>query len=406
MTSNFQLFTRRIRSDWHYQYRALRTAVDWIIAIYFVIPLLIVAGYQYYSWWQTQPSWFSWLPLPLVTIVLYIFTWLGTIRYFVEEGDQLFLRQNDHWFKQLMVLGYRYSLVLQGATTLFLLAVFLPLLIKTFSFSPLEVLSLYLLTYLLKLNLGLARQLLAIHVYGIFFWLIRIAAFVGLFFLYEASVAHLREQVMYSWLEILLLLVLLVIQTRVRLRQKGAFFADVTRESHSRMRIVSIMLIQVVRRKPKPTRKHPVLFRRSQRLFRGTGANVGLSDFLAKSFFRNGTQWKMTIQFVIVISAAMFIMPGPIKIIVWILMACLLAYWRKLFCKEELTAPFLRLFHLSDKAKLEALQTTIPVLVLPALIFISLCLGISFFTWWGPILMVAAAFPLAYGTSSVFTSWY
>ncbi|WP_171652157.1 ABC transporter permease [Paenibacillus foliorum] len=406
MTSSLRLFIRRVLSDWNYQYRALRIAVDWIIALYFVIPLILVVGYQYYSWWQAQPAWFSWIPLSLVTLIFYLFTWAGTIRFFVEEGDQLFLRQNESWFKHLMVLGWRYSLILQGATTLLLFAVFLPLLVRTFGFSTAQVACLFIFTYLLKVNLGMARQLLALNLYGIVLWLARIVMFAGVFFLYQAPVAHLSDRFVYSWIGVLLLLVLFVFLSKLRFRQKGAFFADIARESDSRMRIVSILLIRVVKRRIKPTRKHPLLFGRSQRLFRGTGASSGLSDFLTKSFFRNGTQWRLTIQFVLVMSTGLFFLPGPLKIIIWIVAACLLAYWRKQFCKEELSAPFLKLFDIQDTAKHQALQAAMPILVLPALLLISLCVGISFFTWWGPLLMLGAAIPLAYGTSSVFTSWY
>ncbi|MCR8632960.1 ABC transporter permease [Paenibacillus radicis (ex Xue et al. 2023)] len=406
MKSSRQLFIRRVFSDWGYQYRALRTAVDWIIALYFVIPLLLVVGYQYYSLWQLQPAWFSWIPLPVVAAIFYLFAWLGTIRYFVEEGDQLFLRQNESWFKHLMVLGWRYSLILQGATTLLLMIVFLPLLVRTFNFTAAQVTCLFIFTYLLKINLGLARQLLALHLYGIVLWLVRVALFAGVFFLYQAPVTHLSNTFVYSWIGIALLLVLLVFLSKLRLRQKGAFFADIARERDSRMRIVSIMLIQVSERKRRPARKRPIMFGKSQRLFRGTGASSGLSDFLTKSFFRNGTQWKLTIQFVLVMGLGLFFLPEPLKIIVWIAAACLLAYWRKLFCKEELSAPFLKLFDIQDNAKHQALQAALPVLVLPALLLISLCVGISFFTWWGPLLMLGAAIPLAYGASSVFTSWY
>jgi ABC-2 type transport system permease protein len=406
LKSSFQVFTRRVRSDWHFQYRALRMAVDWVIAIYFVIPLMIVAGYQYYSWWATQPSWFSWISMSIMATAFYIFTWLGTIRYFVEEGDQLFLRQNQKWFRHLMLLGYRYSLVLQGITTLILMLVFLPLLVQTYSYSVLQVICLWLLTYLLKLNLGLLRQLLALRLYGIVLWLLRIVVFGGLFFLYQVLVTEVSHNSYYSWTAILLLLVLVVFLSRIRLQEKGAFFADIARERDARMRIVSLMLIRVIERKRKPTRKYPLLFGKSQRLFKGKGASNGIADLLTKSFFRNGTQWKQTIQFVAVVSGAMFILPGALKITVWIVAACLLVFWRKSFCKDELTAPFLTLFPIQDTAKHQALQTAIPILVMPALILISLCMGISFFTWWGPVLMIGAAIPLAYGTSSVFTSWY
>ncbi len=406
LTSSWRLFVRRVGSDWSYQYKALRLAVDWIVALYVVIPLMLVAGYHYITWLHTPPAWFHLFTLPLVAAVLYVFAWMGTIRYFVEEGDQLFLRQNQSWFRHLMVLGYRYSLVLQGVTTLLLVALLLPLLYQNFSFTAAAVANLFILTYLLKVTLGLTRQLLALLLYGIVLWLLRIVLFTGVFFLYENMVAHIIEQPVFSWCGMLVLLVLFVVLSRVRLAQKGAFFADIARESDSRMRIVSLMLIRVVKRRIRPTRKYPLLFGRSQRLFRGAGAASGLSDFLAKSYFRSGTQWRFTVQFAVVMGAALFFLPGTLKIVIWIVAACMLAYWRKRFCKEEMNASFLKLFDIQDAAKHQALQAVTPILVLPALLLISLCAGISMFTWWGPLLMLGAAVPLAYGSSSVFTSWY
>lgn len=407
MKSSFQLFTRRVRSDLFFQYKALRMAVDWVIAIYFVIPLIIVAGYQYYSWWVTQPSWFSWISMFMVGTVFYLFTWLGTIRYFVEEGDQLFLRQNQRWFQHLMHLGHRYSLVVQGITTLLLMLLFLPLLVQTYGYRAPQIISWWLITYLLKINLGLLRQLAALRMQGILLWLLRIVAFAGLFFVYQKLVAAVSQNAYYIWaIQLLFLLVLAVFLSKLRLQEKGAFFADIARERDSRMRIVSLMLIRVTERNRRPKRKRPFLFKNSQRLFKGKGAGNGIADLLVKSFFRNGTQWKQTIQFAALISAAMFILPGALKITIWIVAACLLVFWRKSFCKDELTAPFLNLFPIQDTAKHQALQLATPILVLPALMLISLCLGISFFTWWGPILMIGAAIPLAYGTSTVITSWY
>lgn len=406
MKNSSQLFARRVRSDWLFQYKALRMAVDWVIAIYFVIPVIIVAGYQYYSWWATQPSWFSFISLFLVGTVFYLFTWFGTIRYFVEEGDQLFLRQNQKWFQHLMRLGHRYSLVLQGFTTLLLVLVFLPLLVQKYGFLTPQIISLWLMTYLLKINLGLLRQMVALRIQGFFLWIVRIVAFAGLFFVYQELVAVISQSALYIWAILFVLLVLAVFLSKLRLQEKGAFFADIARERDSRMRIVSLMLIRVTERKRKAKRKRPLFFKNSQRLFKGKGAGNGIADLLVKSFFRNGTQWKQTIQFAALISAAMFIMPGPLKIVVWIVAAIALVFWRKSFCKDELRTPFLTLFPIQDTAKHQALQLSTPILVLPALILISLFLGISLFTWWGPIVMIGAAIPLAYGTSSVFTSWY
>lgn len=406
LNSSFQVFTRRVRSDLKFQYRALRMAVDWVIAIYFVIPLLIVAGYHYYAWYMTPPAWLSGISVHTVATLFYIFTWLGTLRYFVEEGDQLFLRQNESWFRHLSHLGYRYSVVLQGVTSMLATLLFLPLLVPVYSYSITQVVCFWLLTYVVKLNVGLIRQLLALRFHRFLLWLLRIVIFAGGLFVFQWLIVEIKDQLLYSGLVLIVLIGTFLLLTRTRLREKGTFFADVARERDARMRIVSLMLIRVMERKRKPMRRYPLLFSRSQRLLKGKGAGTGIAELLVKSYFRNGLQWRQSIQFVVVISGVLFILPGAIKILVWIVAAVLLVFWRKSFCKDELTAPFLSLFPIKDPMKHQAIQTAIPILVLPAMMVISLVTGISMHTWWGPVVMMGATVPLTYGTSSVFTSWY
>ncbi|MDR6551547.1 ABC transporter permease [Paenibacillus qinlingensis] len=406
MTSSYQVFARRVRSDLRFQYRAIRMAVDWVIAIYFVIPLLIVAGYHYYAWYMTPPTWLSGISIHTVATLFYIYTWMGTLRYFVEEGDQLFLRQNEGWFRHIMHLGYRYSVVLQAITMMLATLLFLPLLVPVYAYTITQVVCFWLLAYVVKLNIGLIRQLLALRFQRFMLWLLRIVAFACGFILFQVLLTKINDQTFISWAAIGLGILTFVLLTKTRLREKGAFFADVARERDARMRIVSLMLIRVTERKRKPTRRYPLFFSRSQRLLKGKGAGNGIAELLVKSYFRNGLQWRQSIQFVVVISGALFILPGAIKILVWILAVVLLVFWRKSFCKDELTTPFLSLFPIRDTMKHQAIQTAIPILVLPAMIVISLVAGISLFTWWGPIVMIGAAIPLTYGTSSVFTSWY
>jgi ABC-2 type transport system permease protein len=367
---------------------------------------LIVAGYHYYAWYQTPPGWLSGISVHTVATLFYIFTWLGTLRYFVEEGDQLFLRQNETWFRHLMHLGYRYSVVLQGGTSLLATLFVLPLLVPVYSYSIAQVVCFWLLTYVVKLNIGLVRQLLALRFHRFLLWGLRIVIFAGGFFLFQLLVTQITDNMLSGWVVIVVLIATFLLLTRTRLREKGTFFADIARERDARMRIVSLMLIRVMERKRKPTRRYPLLFSRSQRLLKGKGPGTGIAELLVKSYFRNGLQWRQSIQFVVVSSGAIFILPGALKILVWILAAVLLVFWRKSFCKDELTAPFLNLFPIKDTMKHQAIQTAIPVLVLPALIVISLVAGISMFTWYGPIVMIAMAVPLAYGSSSVFSSWY
>lgn len=86
MITQAKLFQDRVLSYWSFQWKVFRTAVDWIVAIYFVVPALIAVGYVYSSWWLNPPEWFAMIPFSLVLTGLYILCNLGTTLSAVPEA--------------------------------------------------------------------------------------------------------------------------------------------------------------------------------------------------------------------------------------------------------------------------------------------------------------------------------
>lgn len=72
MTSVKELFFHRLRKEWRYQYEVWKTAVDWVVWLYILIPALSVLGYQYYLVWDGIAEWVTLFPevFFLVTFVL------------------------------------------------------------------------------------------------------------------------------------------------------------------------------------------------------------------------------------------------------------------------------------------------------------------------------------------------
>lgn len=46
MITPAKLFKKRIVSDWKFQYKVWRMAIDWTVALYIVIPAIILGIYQ------------------------------------------------------------------------------------------------------------------------------------------------------------------------------------------------------------------------------------------------------------------------------------------------------------------------------------------------------------------------
>ena len=76
-----RLLLLRIVSDWKYQYQVFRTAVDWIVAIYIVIPFSYIFIDFYLSLWREVPGWLFSIPLNALIGIILVFIWSGTVQY-------------------------------------------------------------------------------------------------------------------------------------------------------------------------------------------------------------------------------------------------------------------------------------------------------------------------------------
>ncbi|AVF28278.1 ABC transporter-like protein [Paenibacillus larvae subsp. larvae] len=134
-----QLVRRRIISNLLYQYKALRSAVDWTVALYLVIPVIAMAMYEYIRMWLFPPEWFYVLPYPVLLLVFCLFSLTGSQRLYIEEGDALFIRQRDNWFIPMMKKGLLYSLGVQALQSFAFIGIIMPLLVNAYRLQPTSV---------------------------------------------------------------------------------------------------------------------------------------------------------------------------------------------------------------------------------------------------------------------------
>ncbi|HEY8911047.1 MAG TPA: ABC transporter permease [Desulfosporosinus sp.] len=165
------LFFQRIISGWKYQYQVWRTAVDWIVALYIVIPFSAIFIDFYLSWWRAAPGWLDYIPLSALTAIILVFAWSGTVRIFVEDADQLFLLQCKAWISRIIKYSLGYSVIYNLAVTSLLLIILAPFLLLHYGFSFMGVVWLAVFVFVLKSCMGLATQLVELHFKG---WIKRI----------------------------------------------------------------------------------------------------------------------------------------------------------------------------------------------------------------------------------------
>ncbi|MEM5599461.1 ABC transporter permease [Niallia circulans] len=57
-----KLFFSRLISNWHYQWKVLRSIADWTVIVYILVPLGVFCGVIYRSWWLEIPVWIHKIP--------------------------------------------------------------------------------------------------------------------------------------------------------------------------------------------------------------------------------------------------------------------------------------------------------------------------------------------------------
>src|SRR5690554_3362237 len=125
-----KLFLQRFLQNFRFQVKSWRLGIDWTVFVYLLIPAVIVAVAVYRSWWVETPTWMDDLSFTSFLFMFYVLAWMGSIRLFIEEADQLFLLQKRSVYLTLRLFGIGYSLVKSTVVVAFILAVFLPYLVK------------------------------------------------------------------------------------------------------------------------------------------------------------------------------------------------------------------------------------------------------------------------------------
>ena len=98
-------FFNRWKADLRFQCRVFSTVVDWTVALYVVVPGLILLVERYTAWWRGEAAWTAEVPSPLLWTAAFLFAWSGPFRLYLEPADQLFMWQRSDWMKTFILTG-------------------------------------------------------------------------------------------------------------------------------------------------------------------------------------------------------------------------------------------------------------------------------------------------------------
>lgn len=402
-----QLFWRRLLSEWRLKHTAWSTTIDWTVALYIIIPGLIIATVSYIRLWNQLPAWAVGLPTAIPLLLISLYTWTGTIRLFLEEADQLFLLQRREWTRQIMRCGMGYSAVCSLLTTFFVFFILAPFLLLGCGLSIKQLFLLFALAFLLKMNVGLAKQFVSLRLKAWIAKIVLIILFIPMQVLFVMGASLLLAHFPLCYACCLLLALTLLLLIKIRLEIRGTFLDDIARENHEKLKDVSIILgiSGVSIKKPSLKRKRPVFYSRFNHLFREYSAVNRLTEACIKSFLRNKNGLILYINLVF-IGVLLVRVPNWSVLILWPFLAIALALWAKFHWGDVITSDYIKLFQWKSEDVHEAAGRSIFLLSSPGFLLISFALGFSLWNWAGAFGILPVGFGLNHCVTKLISMWY
>ncbi len=315
------LLWKRLLENFRFQVRAWRMGIDWTVLIYMIVPAITFVVYVYRSWWIDPPAWMTHLPFTGFLLLLYVYVWLGSLRMFLEEADQLFLIQKRTFYLSFRTFGMLYSLSKSLSGVAFTLIISLPYLsLQTFSIK--EFLFLFLMLSLWKMMFLLVKHSLFLLVASRFFQSLVITAsfFISLpIYL----IGFTRPSPSVTIIIIIGLCVACTLLFRLKVKAVGHFHEEVVKEIDAKYKVVSFFLMQsgTVDVQKSKQRRRPWIFRRSNQWFKNRNLPNVVFEHFVKAWLRKRQNIFAYVRFFgISIVALLLFPPGWNKLILIVVM--------------------------------------------------------------------------------------
>lgn len=341
------LARERIAAYWVKVLRSWRTAFDWTVVVYLVVPGLWIGGNLYAEFWREPPVWVTELPvaLPSALLAFLAAALAAELRTFAEEGDGLFLRRNRAWTRTITRIGLAYTFAVKLLVAALVTAVTAPFYLEIAQWPV---------TVLLWHTAGLACG-------GYLFALLRDAAHrrwsgwrrrTAEFVLTVAWVAlwgglaHAAEARQSVWpVPVAGLALAGAALSARRLRAKGTFQHEVQTERAAYVAAIGWLLVDAPVTRALPRGRRPLLFRDGRPLLGGTAApHRRLADLWLRSAIRRPETVRVYGSLLAIGLAALLRVPLWLAACVWAALGFLAVSWLHRLVVQWYAEPFLKLF--------------------------------------------------------------
>lgn len=397
-----RLFWRRLFSHWREQSAMIRTAADWTVLLYILIPGGLLGGRLYYELWNDAlPAWSVDMPFMFIPSLLVLLLCRGGVLLFLQEGDLLFLRQRQHWMHTIMLRGLFYSLIVTSLKFCAAFALLLPFLMRGYGMLSTEVWALFVLTLACSWCVKLLGHIVKVQKQSWRRWLWLILAIsvpCGIYF--RAAVLWSHRPVFMLMAAVFFAIVAIFALQR-RLVMRGTFLNDVREDYKQRMKIAALLLRGVLD-KPRPTRHKPWVFRKSQPLLKSKTAESRFAAAAIKALVRNPAHIKLYLSFIAVSALAILIIPSGFKWIGFVVLTLLMNYWLFSFWSSFAEDDFVGILPFTKEQKAEAGLRAVPILIFPFTMICSALICLSLYGGFGLILFVPVGYMVGLFSSRIF----
>jgi ABC-2 type transport system permease protein len=311
------VFCKRLHIEWQEKYKAISSTVDWTVAVYIILPIIIFGGLYYKSWWEEFPEWIHSFPSFVLFFFLYVFVTKGEVRSFLEEGDQLFLIQYSVHMKQLMKRGIVYTFFRILLANLLIVVVLLPFLFNWLQLDLLQIIWLYSFFSLFRFAFSFFNRFMLC--YQPPWWkkqliLILVRSVSAAIFISGCVWGMQYDLIGVGYIVFLIVMNFLLIKRKLHSRYH--FYAEVQREIDCRMRWTKMILVGGMHVTKSVSRLQSRIFPMSKKLFRHDTSENRIIESYIKTYFRRSDNRVVYIQLVLASCIGIIFTPIWIKIVI------------------------------------------------------------------------------------------
>ena len=392
-----KLFWQRLAGSWKFQISVWKTVVDWVVALYIVIPFSAIFINAYLNWWKNIPPELNYFPLNVFLGIILVFSWTGTPQIFLADADQIFLFQRKVWIKGLIKYSVTYYIIFTILVTLLALTVLAPFFLLHYGFTWHSFIWFTGITLFLKADLGIMKQLLQFRFQGWKYVLINtpIVVVTGVFFRQTVS-ALLNHSPLFP-AALIVLLAALVGLLYLRFSLKGTLLEDIAMRQAGKLKFANVLLryAGTYTKKPVTFRTRPWLFRNSRLLFKRRTPETGLVELCLKANLRHTANLKFYLEVLAADILLIAVFPSPLKWLLWLVFIFLLTEMVKPLWLETVNSSFVSLFPLSSEITFKAANRSLFLMAAPGEVILGLLVLLQTRQWLYALILIPVGFLLS-----------